>query len=55
MQDLQARQARPEDAELLLPLYEAVDLDELGDIDISLADIDSLLRDPGRRWTSRCC
>lgn len=44
--DLQTRQARPEDAELLLPLYEAVDRDELGKVDISLADVDSLLRDP---------
>lgn len=46
LQDLRTREVSPEDAGLLLPLYEAVDLDELGEIDVSLADVDSLLRDP---------
>jgi mycothiol synthase len=43
---LQRRRATTEDAALLLPLYEAVDRDELGHVDISLADVDSMLRDP---------
>jgi mycothiol synthase len=43
---LQSRRASAADAQLLLPLYEAVDLDELGYVDISLADTDAMLRDP---------
>jgi GNAT superfamily N-acetyltransferase len=43
---LQSRRATAADAQLLLPLYESVDLDELGYVDISLADTDAMLRDP---------
>jgi mycothiol synthase len=43
---LESRRAAPDDAPVLLPLYEAVDLDEIGYVDISLSDIDSMLRDP---------
>lgn len=46
LNSLQARKAEPADAAVLLPLYAAVDLAEIGSVDISLADIDAALRDP---------
>lgn len=46
LDSLKLTRAAPDDAPRLLRLYEAVDRDELGEVDISLADIDAMLRDP---------
>lgn len=43
---LSHRAPSPDDAEALLPLFEAYDLATLGEVDISSADVDMLLRDP---------
>lgn len=43
---LSQRAPSPDDAEALLPLFEAYDVATLGQVDISLADVDMLLRDP---------
>lgn len=41
-----SREPTPDDACLLFPLYEAADLALLGEVDVSLLDVDALLRDP---------
>ena len=46
LMQLSQRAPSPDDAEALLPLFEACDLAALGMVDISLAHIDGLLRDP---------